>query len=52
MLDVPECVGECLGGTGSVGFDDPDGLNDIVPQILNILRKFDLSHLARQLCNL
>jgi HD-like signal output (HDOD) protein len=26
-----------MGGTGSVGFDDPAGLNDIVPQILDIL---------------
>jgi hypothetical protein len=37
MLDVRECVGECMGGTGSVGFDDPPGLNDIVPQVLDIL---------------
>ncbi len=37
MLDVRECVGGCIGDTGSVGFDDPAGLNDIVPQVLDIL---------------
>jgi hypothetical protein len=29
MLDTREWVGECIEGTGSVGFDDLVGLNDI-----------------------